>query len=70
MTNKGTGDGKGKSNGKGKGKSKGKSKSNGKCEMPGSLHYATDDGTVRCFGRDDALYWLVGEQADANSQGS
>ena len=23
----------------------------------GSLHCATDDETVRCFGRDDAVFW-------------
>lgn len=29
--------------------------SNGNGEMPGSLHCATDDKTVRRFGRDDAV---------------
>ena len=40
MTSKGTGNG----------------DSKGKCEMRGSLHFATDDETVCCFGRDDASF--------------
>jgi hypothetical protein len=35
--------------------------SNSKCngEIQGSLHYATDDKIVRCFGRDDVRWWLA-----------
>ena len=32
-----------------------KNKNKGKSEMRGSLHYAMDDTTVHCFGRDDDI---------------
>jgi hypothetical protein len=32
----------------------------GSSEIQGSLHRATDDGTVWCVGRDDVGCWLVG----------
>src|SRR5258708_5791804 len=40
-----------------------------KDEIQGSLHCATDDRTVRCFGRDDVCFGLGGrEQATTERQ--
>jgi hypothetical protein len=33
-----------------------KNNSQSNSEIQGSLHYATDDETVRCFGRDDVVF--------------
>src|SRR6266487_159092 len=39
-----------------------------KGEIQGSLHCATDDKTVRCFGRDDVRFGWVGENRQRQRQ--
>ena len=48
--------------------SHGKNNGNSNDAIRGSLHCATDDETVRCFGRDDALFLSVVNWKTANTK--